>query len=414
MNCKKVLFLEKTVILLLALCPILQHYKGLFVNAAVTTLVLVAPYTITRIVAKQTIVLDDVAFVFPLILYYFYRVFDHGTNIVEIGQAILISMFVISISSSCFDSKFFIRIITIISVLASICIILQYICYYIFHFHLQLVPTSLLSQKSNQWVLIAETGRASVTGRISRFYRPSAFFLEPSHMFIYMFTPLIFNLFSAKHSSKYIALLISVGMVLSTSGMGIIATIGIWIVYWGRVDNKVERVSVLQLLKYKRLFSLLFLLLVFVLMYLQIPFFRSSLQRITGSGNNYTNAITGRIKSGNSLIRQMKGIGLIFGVSDNLKGIEFNMSGFNSTMYRYGIIGIVFSYLFYIKGLLIFRGKHFWVSVVVIILSFFSSHTHSTMFVIYMTFVFVNGYQEHLYRKLTMTNMITDKLAIID
>lgn len=386
--------LDRLCIILLALCPILQHYKGFFINSAVTVLIVVFPYVLMKLLRKRILCLSDIKFVSGLILFFWFKVVDHGTTITEAGQAAIFSILVIAIASGCFDTKYFIRIVTIISVTASICIIVQYICYYLLGRHIQLVPTSLLLARSSQWILGAKTGRASITGRKIMFYRPSAFFLEPSHMFIYLFMPLALTLLGdeAETQDKKTALLITAGMVLSTSGMGILTAIGIWFVYFGQKRNN-SRFSLLEFLKPKGLLLAAGSILAFVLMFRYVPFFQSSILRIVGSGQDYKNAISGRVSAGNELVKSIHGVQRFLGVEDRLTGIEFNMSGFNATMYQYGVIGTVISYLFYLQGIFKIRHVYFWISAVIIMLSFFSAHTHSTMFMIYAVFVFTEGYK---------------------
>ena len=251
--------IDKICIFLLAICPILQHYKGLFVNAAVTVLLFVVLLALVKVYKKRYLGVRCIKFVFPLVLFFFFKVIDHGTTVTEFGQAVVFSILVITIANGCFNTKYFLNIITIVSVIACICIIIQYICYYFFNFHFQMVPTSLLLPKSSQWILGAETGRASITGRISRFYRPSAFFLEPSHMFIYMFTPLTLLLLSEKFTQRErnLSILLSFGMVLSTSGMGILTVVGLWIVFLGRRGGKF---SLSKLFRPKTVLIILFFL----------------------------------------------------------------------------------------------------------------------------------------------------------
>jgi len=68
----------------------------------------------------------------------------------------------------------------------------------------------------------------------SAFYRPSAFFLEPSHFAVYCIPVIVTTLFSRTGDEKrerQIALFISTGVLLSTSGMGIGVVIICWAFY---------------------------------------------------------------------------------------------------------------------------------------------------------------------------------------
>lgn len=389
--------LEKMIIILLALCPILQHYKGLYVNAAVTVLLVSFPFAAFKLYKKRLISLKRMRYVAPLIVFSLFKVIDHGTTVDETGQAIIFSIIVIAISCSCFDVKYFERVVVGVSIAASLLIIVQYFHYYLFDYHLKLVPTSLLLDRSDQWVLAAETGRASISGRISKFYRPSAFFLEPSHMFIYMFMPLVLLLLSPRFNRQksLAAVLLTVGMIFSTSGMGIMMAIGIWILFIGRDYNNKRGFSLRKILRPTSFLILFVFIAAIIFVYFRVPFFRNSMERIWGSGGDYKNAIAGRVESAFGLVSQLRGLQIIRGVGDRLTNITFNMSGFYSTMYRYGIIGTVLSYAFYLQSLARLKNRHFWICAIIIVLSFFSAHSHSTMFMIYSTFVLIQGYIEN-------------------
>lgn len=394
-NDEQISIIEKIAIILLAICPILQHYKGIYINAAVTVLLIVLPYAAVKLIKGGRINLAQVGIVLPIIISYLFQVIDHGTSITEFGQAVVVMIVVIAIASGCFNTKYFIRVITIVSAAASVLIFAQYICYYIFKFHLQLVPTALLLPRSEKWVLLAQTGRYSVTGHLMKFYRPSAFFLEPSHMFIYMFTPLTISLLSSSGKPNMkVSLLLAAGMILSTSGMGMVTTALLYPLYLGKKGGEDSKFSVKRLVCRENIIKLSLIALVAVIAFFAVPFFRNSIVRIFSSGSDYSNAITGRITSGLNQIEKMHGMQYVFGVKDGLGGITASMSGFNETMFQYGIIGVILSYVFYVRGLFTLKNEFFWVAVIIVALSFFSQHTHSTFFILYETFVFIEGYKK--------------------
>lgn len=392
---------ERLCLILLAVCPILQHYKGLLVNASVTILVALFPYIVIKLLKKRTIALSYAKIVLPLVIFFLYKVIDHGTDVMEAGQAVIFCVLVIAVAGGCFSTKYYIRVVTVVSAFASACIIVQYLCYYLLGRHIQMVPTGLLLDKSSQWILGAQTGRAGITGIMTKFYRPSAFFLEPSHMFIFMFIPLTLLMFAPNQSRKerWLSILISVGIVFSTSGMGIVTVIALWLLYLGKRKGLHRRFSIKKLLQPKTLFFFMLAGVGLIVLYLEVPFFQNSINRIIGSGADYSNAIEGRVARGNELVSRQSGMAFLIGVGDTLAGITFNMSGFNETIYLYGIIGVFISYSFYVHGLFKLKNSYFWICVIIIILSFFSIHTHSTFFMIYNTFVFVEGYSESLRQK---------------
>lgn len=396
-NESKVSIIEMFCVILLAMCPILQHYRGLFVNAGVTALLIVFPFAVFKLCNKRLLNVDRLKFVAPLVIFFLFKVVDHSTDVQEFGQAVVFSVVVIAIACECFDTKYFIRVVLTISKIASILIILQYFCYYILHFHVRMVPTNLLLERASQWILGAKTGRAGITGRVSRFYRPSAFFLEPSHMFIYMFMPLIYTMFSPNFGRKERrdSILLTVGMILTTSGMGIITAVGMWIIFLGKQGEN-NKFSLVRFFNPKIMLLIIIGVVTAFVLYSKVPFVHNSVVRIFSSGTDYTNAISGRVASGNKLVRGLSGMQRIIGVKDDLSGIDFNMSGFNSTMYQYGIIGTVISYVFYLSGVFKLKSSFVWISIVTIVLSFFSAHTHTMFFMIYCTFVLVEGYNEKI------------------
>ena len=387
--------LDKLAIMLLALCPILQHYKGIFINLAVSVFLLLFPYVAVKFVKKRYIELKYFKIALPLVVFYAFQVIDHGTSITEAGQAVVVAVYLFAITGGCFNTRYFIRVITCISIVACICIIIQYICYYLFRFHLQIVPTSLLLERNHQWIMLAKTGRYSITGKMIKFYRPSAFFLEPSHMFIYMFTPLTISMLSSDNSlrNRRISFLLAIGMILTTSGMGILTTILLYVAYVSKTNGTGKRFSLEMFFQPKNVLKMVLFLAIGIVIYLKVPFVRNSVDRIFSSGNDYSNAVSGRLDSGWNLIKTMHDSQLIIGVQDSLNGVTASMSGLDDTMFQYGIIGVILSYVFYVRGLFKLKNEFACVALIIIAVSLFSQHTHSTFFIIYETFVFTEGYK---------------------
>lgn len=394
---KSTSFLEKLVVTVLALCPILQHYKGIFVNASVTLLLLMFPYVVLKLLHVGSIKMKRLTLVFPLMLTFLYEVASHGTSVTEAGQAVVFIVYFTAVAAGCLDTKHFVRAVTGVSVIASILIIVQYVCYYILGFHLQLVPTDLLLDKSEQWVLLAQTGRVSVTGKVISFYRPSSFFLEPSHMFIYTFTPLLITLLSPDFGKKQfcIAALLTVGMVFSTSGMGIASAAGAWVLFLGKNGGKSSRLDIRKFFRPRSVLIFLILVVGVIALFIWVPFFQRSVLRVFSSGMDYKNAVSGRVAGGAKVLSGLSTTQLIFGVADNTVGVTAPMTGFSEEMYKHGIIGTAISYLFYIQGLLRLKDQYFWVCFLAIVMSFFSQHSHSSFFMLYCAFTFTEGFRQN-------------------
>ena len=379
--------------------PILQNYKGI-INAGVTVIILALPFVLLAMIRKGEGVVTkrSLAILSGVYLFQLFKIIDHGTSVSEIGLAAVYFLYTTAYFSKCLDPKRVISGATVIASIASVLIIVQYICYYLFHFHLKLVPTSLFLESASKWIALAKTGKTSITGQAIAFYRPSAFFMEPSHMAIYLSGPLLYQLFSSGKGfkNKRIAILLSAGILLSTSGMGIVAVVISWFLYFAKKSSSDsdDRLSLMRLLQPKVLIVVLGIVIILVAMYFKLDFFHRSVNRIFRSGSDYTNAVSGRVKSGTEFIRQMKGRQLFIGISDHYSDVDFHMSGFNATMYKFGIIGTLLSYLFYFGCLKNLKGKYFWFAMLLIGLSFFTPHTHGTFYMLFFIVFLIDGYHE--------------------
>lgn len=388
------IILDRICAVLLALCPILQHYEGPVYNAALTVLVVMVPYLLIRMLKKVLrLNLTGLSLGAATIVYFVYRVIDHGTSVTEIGQSGVFVIFMAAMVMGCIDVGFMVKTAAGISAMASLCLLVQYICFYLFGFHLQLVPTSLLLPMAEQWKLGAQTGLVAITGRVSSFYRPSAFFLEPSHIFQYMFPYLVLALFCEGLDKKRLALdaVFTMGLVLSTSGMGIAAAAGIWGLFL-ILQGKDGTFSIKNVVRPRNLALEAALLVVLALAVAFVPTIRRTVTRIFTSGTGIS-AISGRVSKAFALLSELTARQWVFGVMDTTHSITFNMPGFVAALYRHGLIGLVLSYEFYVKSLFRLKLPFVIVGGLVIVVSFFSAHTHSTVGMLYYFLILTCGYR---------------------
>ena len=99
------LIVNRIAVSLFAVTPILQHYKGIYQNAAVTVLILLFPYVILKLLNCNNL-LKGIQLVMPLIIYHIYQIIDHGTSVTEIGKTFLFIALAVAISNECFDSQY--------------------------------------------------------------------------------------------------------------------------------------------------------------------------------------------------------------------------------------------------------------------------------------------------------------------
>lgn len=383
---------DKLCAFLLAITPILQHYKGIYkginFNAGISVLIIVFPYMLLKLGAKLCkLRISFIGAVIPLIIYHIYEVMNYRISIIEIAYVLAMIFYYTIAASGCINVRYFVKTLTYVSAIASVFLIIQYICYYVLGFHLKLVPTNLLLESSEQWVALARTGLVSVTGRRLSFYRPSAFFLEPSHFFIYSFPALLIMLLAPNMTPWRLkmAMLITVGLFLSTSGMGIGFAIGCWVLYLVLYRNEGNNAKLKKLLTPKTIMIVIAVGVLLAILYFTLDFFRSSIDRVSS-------AIDGRTRGGIHLFKSLDGSSLWFGTSGNSLKVDVRLPGFFETIFKQGWVGVILSYTFYVTGLFKLKAQYFWMSFIIVLISFFTAHTHGTITRLYYVIILMDGY----------------------
>ena len=369
--------------LLLALCPILQHYRGIFgLDASELILCILFPYLLLQLFSKRHLAVKILAL--PA-LYFLYISFSHGFHmIIFLREALLMVYFVGALNGVKFI-KLVIKMARIVAVFAAVLICIQYVCYYLLHFHLQLVPTDLLVDSAEQWVLLAKTGTISVTGKQMAFYRPSSIFLEPSHMALYFTPSLLLTLLQSELTRKErsIAVLLSIGVLFSTSGIGIGVMVGTWLLYGGfyagNRDAK-HKFKLKEIFKIKHLIYLGGFAAIALVMFFTVDVFRNSVVRIFSSSTGSVSAIDGRVSTGIKSLSHLTGIKLLIGRGTEVSLVDWNMAGFFYTLYKHGLIGVALTYIFYLQCLKKSKREYFWLILVFIVCSFFTVHTYAAFY----------------------------------
>ncbi len=179
--------------------------------------------------------------------------------------------------------------------LSVIVILLQSVIYYAFgkliFFYIE--PLLMADPNTHYWI----------HGSGIEIFRASSFFREPSHFFCYVFVGIIMMLFEEKKDIKR-AFFYSIGVVCSTSGMGIVLTSLIWGIFIFKnilaSRNKV---------KYLGFASLLLCLGIGMM---QSSMGRAILQRVFDRSYTGGNALTGRLM-GFNIIFDLENIHVLFG-----------------------------------------------------------------------------------------------------
>lgn len=396
--------LDRILASLLALCPVLQHYRAPLFNAALMVMVLAVPYLLCRIAMKwKQIRLADLKPVLVLAVYMVYRVVDHGTSLTELGQSAVLVVFFAAAALGCIDIPWMCRSALVVACTASVVLVVQYISYYLFGRHLQMVPVSLLLPSADQWVLNARTGLANINGELrdDGFYRPSAFFLEPSHVYIYLFPQLLMLVLGKTQNlrAKLTAVLLSLGLVLCTSSMGIVAVCAAWGLYFAFYNEQTQTFTIKNLARRRTKIMLAGALAAFILAVIFVPQVQRIVVRIFYNEPGKSTAIGGRVNKALKGLGDLHGMQWIFGVADTTHGISYNMPGLIAALYRHGLIGMVLSLEFYTKSIWKLKMPFWPVALMILGTSFFSAHTHSTVGMMYYVLILMLGYQTSLRQK---------------
>ena len=399
---KKYINPEIVIAVVLAIAPILQHYKGLYENAGFTAILLAAAflfyklfYAVKQVVETKTLTnlqKDRLLTVIPILLFLGYTAINRGFSFTRILYAGFFGLVYIAIAMDCVDLKRVLRYAFYICLAATVVLLIQYFCYYVIRFKLQVIPVKLLHAESERWV------ERSTSTKIGGFYRPSGFFLEPSHVFLYFFPSIAFLLFTPKTNIRKIisAAVLSLGVVLSTSGMGIAVVAGFWAIYillYSAKGNKKNEPQFSNLFTKRTLIIIAVFLCVLIVAYFTVDIVHNTVNRIFVNDSGST-AIAGRVRRTINHLKKMSARDILIGYSKDVEVSEFdfNVAGFFATLFKQGIIGVILSYWFYLRGLRNVNSANFWYTLVIVALSFFTAHTHGTFYMLFFVCFQMYGY----------------------
>ncbi|MBR5082390.1 MAG: hypothetical protein IKX35_08135 [Bacteroidales bacterium] len=388
-------FGDKVCALVLALAPLLQHYKGIVQNAGFTVLLLITPMLFLRTYYKLKMgLVNKKCFyaIIPLIIFYFYTILIRDFNVMRLGYVLLLSWIFFCVSNGSINISYFFKYAKRIAVLATIAIIIQFIAHNFLGRTFDFRPLSLLVTQENIWV------RTSVNyGAAGFMYRPSGFFLEPSHFFLYSFPIITVLLLSINRDKRNFqtALFLSLGLLLSTSGMGIAVVFGLWTLYF-LIYKKVKDYTLSSIISQVSVRSVVIVILlgiVFYLAYRFVPFIQNAIDRVFVEDET-SNAIEGRTRLVKDFVSGITGRAMWFGSPNVIQDLDFNIPGFFATYIKWGIVGMFFSYWFYGQGLFKLKGPYFWLTLIIVVISYFTAHTHGTFYMLYFVVFLMNGYYD--------------------
>lgn len=237
-----------------------------------------------------------------------------------------------------------------VALISAFCVFVQTVLHYILGIDIRFAIRSLI---------IDEMLSQYYDNAIETLYRPSGLFAEPSHMAQYSSMALAFVLFGKKEDIKTgvdyrIPLCLMLGVLLTTSGMGMAIFFILFFIY-----IILHSLSVGGARSVPTMIMWLLIAAVAVAVLFRIPLFKSSLARITGGGEY--DAIWGRTLFYESTVGTMHGSELIWGKgAAAAKDLEEKyMTGFMQTVYYYGYVGYALLVFLFVAAFIKGRKKLF-------------------------------------------------------
>lgn len=343
--------LKKMMALLLALCPFFRHYNLFGINVAILVIICASAWmTIINLQSKKYSLMNQFAGISIVIFMFIYALIDamivhidsDAQLISSLRQIVLFFMMII-VSVNCFLDVEMRSLhnfcVENISIIMSIVIVLQYALFYGFgvslgHERAFLFPFQNLFIESVKNYL----GQSYMV--IDGLFRPSAFFLEPAHYSQYCILGLA-SLFSTEKNFLTVKkVIISIGIFMTTSGIGIASVLAVWVLALYFENKKITSNHIIKIVV-----STILMAAFFTVLYLTVPIFQSSVNRVIAPGDGY-NAFEGRLGS-RFLIVTLQGVSFVFG--KGFKNIPtwgsldtpYFMTGIVELMYCQGILGMV-------------------------------------------------------------------------
>lgn len=320
----------------IGLLPVLCLCNTPFLNISLGSvlLLLFVPYVLVQLLPRLRFYKSKVSLL-PFLLLYVYIIFRAEGNAARIILCIAAVINILGATNGVIKVEKIRRIMEWFAILNTVLIVLQVLAYYGLHMRIQYIPQSIIhSDFLESYVFEIADG----------LYRPSALFLEPSHYSQYCCFALISALFPRKGKVDLKrAVIIAVGCILTTSGMGIMVTFGIfawYIIFY----NTSKGVKLIRILKWIPVAA------VAVVIALQIPFVQTALQRVFSDVDGY-NAIRGRTGNWSKAIGPMEGRDLWLGYGDSAK-YPYYLAGLADTIYKYGIVGVALEFICFLYLLL--------------------------------------------------------------
>lgn len=344
---------KRIIALIFALSPFLQHYNFPVIGKNIEYLLILflgGSYALFAILTRNPYKREEKFIGTPImIIMGLYCIIHHfmGTSLIykpgTTNIRNIISFFsVLTICVVIFKDaqirEYYYRFTELIAVLMAFVVGIQVVIYYVFGNPISIDRSFLFPFQD----LFTEGVKYSLSMSemvIGGLFRPSAFFLEPAHYSQFCTIGLVSSLVRKKTLFNVHAVIISIGIVLTTSGIGILTTGMIWCAFIYINCDKLTRKKMLRIL----IGTMAFLIITIGLFYLSGSF-RSAISRIFKGTEGHNSAIMGRLQNA-EFIGKLNGRELLWGTGyKNMPTygpleVQYYMTGIVELIYCQGIIG---------------------------------------------------------------------------
>ena len=369
---------------ILALLPIIMVYNTPAINMSLGTvlLLLFLLYSFLH-VTKRISLLNKSYAGFITVLYIYFVIRSQGdVRTILLYFAACVHLLGFSVGSV--DANRLRSAVEKIAVISAFCVFIQVITHYLLG---RTVSFTILSALQRDYKIIYYE-------QVSRFslYRPSGPFLEPAMLSEYCIFALISCLFPAEgRINKTRAALITIGIVLTTSGIGIILSAFVYAWYFF-----IRRESFSK--RARNIIRGVVLAALAILILSRFSFFNAAMARVFSNFEGY-NALEGRTWRWSQAINPMKGKLLWFGYGAT-EDFAHYLTGIPDMVYRCGLVAVILLFVLLIDLIIIKNNAFVRLSgIVYIVLLFVAKITSVPYQVFFIGLMVIDTYRhKHLIR----------------
>lgn len=224
-----------------------------------------------------------------------------------------------------FNISIALRTIELVALFISAIVIIQTVFHYVLGINLRTLYDSFILDEY-----------AGILGYriIGGIFRPAGLFLEPAHFAQYVIIALLQNI-RKKNLSVPRLLVLSIAMLCSTSGIGILLMIA---AYAYCLFIRTKEINRKRRMQYFIIFAVGMLIVVIIAS--KVPFIQLTTKRIFSQDESGYNAIAGRSVHWQHTVQTLSGLQLFFGVGPKDFRVTGFITGLNEIIYYYGYVGL--------------------------------------------------------------------------